>query len=104
MTTKDETEKTYLEGFAKTLPKFPVGRLSKSENPDFLISNDGSTLGIELTRIFRKPPQGESPLREQESLREQIAESAKARYDVLGQPPIHLVSFSTTKSLYYDET
>jgi hypothetical protein len=91
--TKDEIEKTYLEGFAKTLPKFPVGYLSKSENPDFLISNDAGTLGIELTRIFRKPPQGESPLREQESLRDQIADSAKARYDALAQPPIHVGLF-----------
>src|SRR3990172_5338391 len=88
--TKDEIEKTYLDGFAKTLAKFPVGWLSKSESPDFLISNEEGTLGIELTRIFRKPSQGESPLRAQESLRERITESAKARYDALGQPPIHV--------------
>jgi len=86
--TKDEIEKTYLDGFAKTLAKFPVGCISKSENPDFLISNEEGTLGIELTRIFRKPLQGESPLRAQESLRERITESAKARYVALGQPPI----------------
>jgi hypothetical protein len=87
---KDEIEKTYLEGFAKNLAKFPAGRLSKSENPDFLISNEEGTLGIELTRMFRKPLQGERPLREQESLREQITESAKTWYVALGQPPIRV--------------
>ena len=75
--TKDEIEKTYLDGFAKTLAQFPVGCLSKSENPDFLVSNEEGTLGIELTRMFRKPLQGESPLRAQESLREKIIESAR---------------------------
>jgi hypothetical protein len=91
--TKDEIEQIYLEGVAKTLPKFPAGHLSKSENPDFLISNESGTLGIELTRIFRKPRQGESVLREQESLREQIVELAKARYDALGRVPIHVGVF-----------
>jgi hypothetical protein len=86
--TKDEIEKTYLDGFAKTLPMFPVGCVSKSENPDFLISNEAGTLGIELTRMFREPLHGESPLRGQESLRERIKDSAKAKYAALGQPPI----------------
>ena len=88
--TKDDIEKTYLDGFAKTLAQFPVGCLSKSENPDFLVSNEEGTLGIELTRMFRKPLQGESPLRAQESLREKIIESAKARYVALGQPSIRV--------------
>ena len=88
--TKDEIEKTYLDGFAKTLAMFPVGCLSKSENPNFLINNKEGTLGIELTRMFQKPLQGQSPLRAQESLRERITQLAKARYIALGQPPIRV--------------
>jgi hypothetical protein len=87
--TKTEVERTYLNGFAKTLKDFPAGCILKSENPDFLISADERPIiGIELTRMFRTPVQGEPPLREQESLREQIKYSAKARYVDLAQPPI----------------
>jgi hypothetical protein len=47
-------------------------------------------LGIELTGLFQKPAPGQSPLREQESLREQITTMAKAQYDAMGAPPLHV--------------
>jgi hypothetical protein len=93
--TNKEIEQYYLNGFARTLAKFPVGRRLQPDppSPDFLISNEDGTLGIELTRIFLKPSQGKSPPREQESLRNRITESARARCRALGQPPIRVLLF-----------
>jgi hypothetical protein len=91
--TKDELESIYLNGFAKAIQDFPVGRLVKSENPDFLVHSAPGTIGVELTRVFRKPAEDESPLREQESLRERVAELAKVRYSESGRPPVHVSIF-----------
>jgi len=65
--TKDELETVYLRGLARSLPGFPEGEVSKSENPDFLVRGADHLLGIELTRLFQRPAPGQSPLREQES-------------------------------------
>jgi hypothetical protein len=88
--TKDELERIYLEGFSRAVSSFPAGAISKSENPDFLVRSSDHTIGIELTRLFRRPARGQSPLREQESLRERIAAVAKSRYDAMNRPPIHV--------------
>ena len=88
--TKNDLERRYLDGFAQIASEFPKGVISKSESPDFLIQSDDHTIGIELTRLFRKSARGHALPREQESLRERIATEAKARYDAMTRPPIHV--------------
>jgi hypothetical protein len=68
--------------------EFPVGPVSKSENPDFLVQSADHTIGIELTSLFRKSAQGHSLAREQESLRERVAAETKSRYEAMKRPPI----------------
>ena len=34
---KEDLERRYLDGFAQAVSEFPVGPVSKSENPDFLV-------------------------------------------------------------------
>src|SRR3982074_3482161 len=87
---RDELEHRYLEGFARAVSQFPVGLVSKSENPDFLVQSADHLIGIELTRLFRKSAQGHSLAREQESLRERIATEAKSLYEAMKRPPIHV--------------
>src|SRR4030095_15247944 len=72
------------------MTEFPMGLVSKSENPDFLVQSVDGLIGIELTRLFRKSAQGHSLAREQESLRERIATEAKSRYEAVPRPPIHV--------------
>jgi hypothetical protein len=90
---KEELERIYIEAFANAYPAFPSGRMDKSENPDFLVHNGEDVLGIELTRIFRKSRHELSPMREQESLRERIADIAKSEYDERDLPPVHVSVF-----------
>jgi hypothetical protein len=92
--TKEELEFLYLNRFAETFPEFPAGEVIKAENPDFLICNGQEKIGIELTRIFRKPPiDGSSPPRAQEELRERIVTLAKAKCDEMGIAPVHASVF-----------
>jgi hypothetical protein len=88
--TKDEFECVYLAGFSRAVSAFPAEPVSKSENPDFLVRSADHTTGIELTRLFKAPARGQSPLRAPEGLRELIATLAKSRYGAMKRSPNHV--------------
>ena len=71
-----ELEAWYLERFIPTCPDFPVGIISPSEEPDFLIAAAQGTCGIEMTRYYVPLTQGRGPHQEQESLRDRILQEA----------------------------
>lgn len=52
---KNKTEeKYYLDLFKKYFSGFPQGEIKPCERPDFLITNNNKTIGIELTKIYQK--------------------------------------------------
>jgi hypothetical protein len=98
---KKQLERVYLDHFAEVCDSFPHGRITDSENPDFIVEREGgSRLGIELTQLLRQPDEGGRPMREQEALRHQIIMAARAQYAETGGPAVRVsVSFSPTPLL-----
>lgn len=43
----------FLEKFKELYQDFPNGKIDKSEQPDFIISNEKGKIGIELTEVFQ---------------------------------------------------
>lgn len=72
-----EQERWYLNRFATACPDFPPGEPISHENPDFLVESLSSMIGIELTRYFVRPAEGERPRQEQENLRSRIVSRAR---------------------------
>jgi hypothetical protein len=87
---KKELERLCIERFLEVLTVQYLGKLVDHENPDFLLVGKDGTVGIELTRLYREATQGDSPLKEQEVLREQTMKRAKDIYDARHLPPIHV--------------
>jgi hypothetical protein len=51
------------------------------EKPDFEVITAAGSVGVELTRYFRERGQRGSPIREAESLREELLRLAQENYD-----------------------
>jgi len=45
-------ERSILSGFQKTYPKFPSGKITQLEKPDFIIEGD-QVIGVEITQVFK---------------------------------------------------
>lgn len=87
---KKALEQILISRFLEVLQNGNLGQLIAHENPDFLLQSDSGTLGIEITRLYRAATPGESPLKEQEVLRESVMKGAKVIYDKKALPPIHV--------------
>lgn len=88
---KKEQELWYLMRFKESYDCFPDGQIKPNEKPDFMIESDSGLVGIEVTRFFRSQPKGQRPLKEQESLREQIVKRAQSLYSKGGGSTLHTV-------------
>src|SRR5437870_12947409 len=49
---KKQRERSALEALRNADPKFPTGLIEETEEPDFVITDDDSRLGIEVTEYF----------------------------------------------------
>jgi hypothetical protein len=87
---KKALEQLLIARFLEVIQARDLGHMSAHENPDFLLQSDSGMLGIEITRLYRKAAPGESPLKEQEVLREGVMKRAKAIYEGRALPPIHV--------------
>jgi len=77
------------------------------EAPDFAISVDGRTIGLEVTELFRPCNGNGISLQAQESLEDRVIRDAKRAYEKAGGSPIHVTFlFRTTadfKAIRRDE-
>ena len=86
---RKQREAHFLQRFRKVCRDFPGGEVKSSEKPDFLVTDGPTTIGIEVTRFFRKPTGG-GELQRLESERRQIVSSAKKLYAARGGPPVRV--------------
>lgn len=86
---KKEEERTYLDVFRELESDFPKGEINSSEEPDFLVVNNGCKLGIELCRVFR-PQRGKYPQQAIESFYEEIMQQARQIAENAGTPPVRV--------------
>ncbi|HEX8708807.1 MAG TPA: hypothetical protein VF723_11235 [Pyrinomonadaceae bacterium] len=97
---KKQRERWQLETFRASYSDFPPGNITPSEEPDFLIENDGKVIGIELTGIYRPPTADRLPMQASESLMNQVVERARAIYEESGGPALWVsVLFSSFPQL-----
>ncbi len=72
-----------------------TGEFIYGDNPDFLVSENGNTLGIEVTEIYNPVKIEGKTLREHEVMKEMIVERARDKSMAIGLPPLHVnVSFA----------
>jgi len=74
------TERFQLDRFLEVFPNAPVGSVAKKIHPDFVITNGNTSIGLELTQLFRTNKNSNYQPRQVEAFREQIVGSAKKSY------------------------
>lgn len=67
--------------------------LEPGEAPDFRLTNQAETIGLEVTRLFHLPDRDGIWRRATESLREDVVRRARTMYECEGGPPIHVSVF-----------
>lgn len=90
---KKNVERGYLEHFRSLIPNFPTGRIEETEEPDFLVYQATSILGLELTELYRNAPSGIRPQQADEAMRCRVVARAKTLYVDSGSPPVHVTVF-----------
>jgi hypothetical protein len=73
---KKEIESAYLDEARSVTDIFPLGEFVPHENPDFLITTEGTTYGIEVTELCLEKPRTEA------ATLERIPENAKTLYNL----------------------
>ena len=74
---KDRREWGVIKMFRSCYSSFPIGSLSKSESPDFLLQSGGKTIGIELTELKYEREDKEFNLRAHEDFLSSLMEEAQ---------------------------
>lgn len=90
---KKDIEVHYFERFKSLLPDFPRGVVTPSEEPDFLVTGHGSTVGIELTELHRGARAGTVPQQASEAMRHRVVARAQELYSAAGHPPVRATVF-----------
>jgi len=80
---KKDVERWQLDRFREAIDDFPAGDIISGEEPDFVVKSKGS-IGIELTSLIRRTPDGRQPMQEAESLRSRICKLAQKRFEASG--------------------
>lgn len=90
MPSKKEIELWQFERFVAVMPDIQGLEIKESEEPDFLLTLSGKTLGVELTELYHEPPEDGVPLQAQEALRFRIAKAAQQLYIAKELPSLHV--------------
>ncbi len=94
MDQKKAKELLYVGLFKQQFAEFPAGEIVADETPDFFVRSPNRSVGIEVTRIFRDVPDSFGrPLQRRESELDQIVQSASARHQSNGLPPVLVSAF-----------
>lgn len=91
------TERFQLDRFLEVFPGVPAGQIEKTTHPDFVISNNTLSIGMELTQLYKIDRHGNFQPREIEAFREKIVSLAKEIYGSRNSIPLEVgVLFSET--------
>jgi hypothetical protein len=74
---KDRREWAVMQLFRSSYPLFPLGKVEKSERPDFLLYSDMNIIGIELTELKYERKDKEFNLRAHEDFLSEIMSEAQ---------------------------
>lgn len=85
---KKSFEWAILKEVASLYSEFPQGEIYKSENPDFLISNNITVIGIELTAFMRDEGNHGSRYKRNETIWRKVAIRARDKYRELSKIPL----------------
>jgi hypothetical protein len=77
---KKRKELHFLMRMNSLYPAFPLGDIEPSEGPDFIVSCEGTRIGIELTCYVRGQSSNGSNARKNEMLRDQIVKLAQTKF------------------------
>jgi hypothetical protein len=89
---KKKVERWRLEQLRSFISDFPNGVIQPTEEPDFLVNQQGYVLGIELTDLYRKAELGQVPEQAAEAMRQRVVARAQQIYCSWQLPPV-LASF-----------
>ncbi len=78
---KDRREWAVIQLFRSSYSLFPLGKLEKSERPDFLLYSDAGIVGIELTELKYERKDKEFNLRAHEDFLNEIMSEAQAVFE-----------------------
>ncbi len=84
--TKKDLERYHLELFRETRSDFPSGQIEDSEEPDFVVKNGSTAIGIELTELYREAPESGRPMQAWENLSERVVDEACSIHNLKGGP------------------
>jgi hypothetical protein len=103
MADKKLVEEYQLNLFRSLIPDFPEGRISPTEEPDFLVTGLASTVGIELTTLHRPTPSGSVPVQATEAMGQRTIERAGRLYSEKGGIPIRCTANITGAHIRRDD-
>jgi hypothetical protein len=103
MAEKKRVEVHQLRLFMNLVPDFPDGRVSANEEPDFLITGPTSTVGIELTALYRQAASGAMPAQASEAMSQRTIERAGSIYAARGGEPVQCILTMTGAHIKKDE-
>jgi len=84
----DTRESVHLEHFREICPAFPVGRVEKTESPDFVVHTRDGLIGIEHTEVFQPGPSHSGSLQAQDSLAYRVIRRSKELWKEIDGPPL----------------
>ena len=93
---KEELEQFFFDSFRPKVSDFPAGIVIHKDAPDFRILTPQSTLGIEITQIFREASPGKHPDEQYEAEEQRIVDRAQELATKCQLQPLHVsVYFSS---------
>ncbi len=89
---KKEIEAFHLAKFRELRPELIPTEPKHSDppDPDFIVTRNGTTLGIEHTQLFPPTYPGQVCLKEQEELRGMVVRRAQEMFECLDKPPVQV--------------
>jgi hypothetical protein len=88
--TRKELERLFFNILKQQVSDFPEGDVVEGESPDFVIRGLEGTLGVEVTRLFKRSGEGQQSLKAQESEKRMIVDMARKLHEKRGMPILHV--------------
>jgi hypothetical protein len=103
MKTKKEIETWVLNAAREACPLIPVGQDIQREEPDFLITTENGSIGLELTELLRQAKNGERRPVAEESRHNKVVQKAEQLYRSMPNAKPIKVSVGFNYGIEYDE-
>jgi hypothetical protein len=103
MKTKKEIEAWVLNVAREACPLIPAGQDTQREEPDFLITNENGSIGLEVTELLRPAKDGERRPVAEESRHNQVVQKAEQLYRSMANAKPIKVSVGFNYGIEYDQ-